>query len=301
MRVIFSQADNGPGRPTRGENMVAKSKTRVVPMTQIMAVTPEIARQWLEQNRNNRPLNEAHVARLASKMVSDAWVFTHQGIAFDVSGRLVDGQHRLHAITRAGKSIMLPVTTGVPPESFQHIDVDGSSRRACDLLSIRRPDAKNVVVMAAIATAAMGGISRNRRNIGPREAAEFCDELFEDVRPAADLYLAAGRVLRQASIWGAVVAAYRQPGDDRFVGPHGGHDKGEVLRHAGRLSSESWDGPRDPMKVLHRRFVDETAKRASTGKVLRSTTQYALTVSGLRAALEGRELTRIEATSVDWS
>lgn len=58
-------------------------------------VTPEMAAKWLEGNVLNRPLKQAHVDRLAREMAAGRWRLTHQGIAFDVSGCLIDGQHRL--------------------------------------------------------------------------------------------------------------------------------------------------------------------------------------------------------------
>ncbi len=42
------------------------------------------------------------------------WAVTHQGIAFDTNGNLIDGQHRLEAIRISGVSVKIMVTTGVP-------------------------------------------------------------------------------------------------------------------------------------------------------------------------------------------
>lgn len=58
---------------------------------------------------------------------------THQGIAFDITGRLIDGQHRLHAIILAGVPIQISVTRGCSASSFSILD-RGSSRSASDIL-----------------------------------------------------------------------------------------------------------------------------------------------------------------------
>ena len=56
------------------------------------------------------------------------WQFNHQGIAFDVDGKLIDGQHRLEAIVRADKidpGIQVPImiTWNLPPASNEKIDL----------------------------------------------------------------------------------------------------------------------------------------------------------------------------------
>ena len=71
------------------------------PYDLIMDVTPELACRWLEANTQNRVVNPAHVDRLVRDMKAGRWYLTHQGIAFDTHGLLVDGQHRLWAILEA--------------------------------------------------------------------------------------------------------------------------------------------------------------------------------------------------------
>src|SRR5262249_7313781 len=61
-------------------------------------VTPAIARAWLKRNVCNRPLREPEVEDMRAAFERGEWELTHQGIAFDDHGDLIDGQHRLHAI-----------------------------------------------------------------------------------------------------------------------------------------------------------------------------------------------------------
>src|SRR5438046_2404287 len=56
------------------------------------------AEQWLAANTANRPLSRSTVRGFADAMRSGEWLVTHQGVAFDTDGVLVDGQHRLAAI-----------------------------------------------------------------------------------------------------------------------------------------------------------------------------------------------------------
>lgn len=82
--------------------------------TQLKEITPAWAAQILERrNPRNRRLSDGFVLKLARDIANDAFITTHQGIAFDENGDLLDGQHRLAAVVMANKSIRLPVTTGI--------------------------------------------------------------------------------------------------------------------------------------------------------------------------------------------
>jgi len=115
---------------------------------QLESVTPETARRWLAVNQSNRPVSEEQVKRYAADMQSGNWKTTHQGIAFDRSGMLLDGQHRLRAIVRAGVTLRLAVFRDCDRESFDRLDT-GKKRTAADALAIDGMDSARTV--AAIA------------------------------------------------------------------------------------------------------------------------------------------------------
>jgi hypothetical protein len=70
-------------------------------------------------------------------MTSGHWRQTHQGIAFDEKGKLIDGQHRLAAIMMANKTISMPVTFDVPNNNDQFTIIDrGLPRTLSDITGI---------------------------------------------------------------------------------------------------------------------------------------------------------------------
>ena len=75
-------------------------------LTSIQDVTPEMAAAWLSDNPHNRPLDEARVAEYAERMRSGGWVERVKGGSRPIevldTGRLLNGQHRLTAVIRAG-------------------------------------------------------------------------------------------------------------------------------------------------------------------------------------------------------
>lgn len=100
-----------------------------------VTVTPAMAKSWLD-NRNlerNRRYSPAIEARYAAEMRAGLWKTTHQGIAFDWDGFLLDGQHRLGAIVKADKPIRLDVRVGCDPGTFDVLDV-GHKRAANQLI-----------------------------------------------------------------------------------------------------------------------------------------------------------------------
>lgn len=99
---------------------MAASETR----TEKVLVTPAIAKRWLEQNTDsNRNISNTTVESYAREMTAGRWSLTHQGIAFNVVGELVDGQHRLNAVVLSGVSVVMLVTTGLRVEYNSPIDV----------------------------------------------------------------------------------------------------------------------------------------------------------------------------------
>lgn len=102
----------------------------------VVEVTPALAKQWLEENTENRNVRRSHLETLAREIRADRWRVTHQGIAFSALGRLMDGQHRLHAIIRANKSAVLTVFVGLDDNMFGALD-RGQRRTVADELLTR--------------------------------------------------------------------------------------------------------------------------------------------------------------------
>lgn len=102
---------------------------------QVLDVSPQLAAQWLARNTSNRPLSKGTVQQLAGQIQRGEWQLTHQGIAFDEDDVLIDGQHRLAAVVKAGVTVPLTVTHGVPRAAFTVMDT-GRRRTGRDALAL---------------------------------------------------------------------------------------------------------------------------------------------------------------------
>ena len=102
---------------------------------EIIVVTPWMAESWLQQKAPNRTLKEWNIQRLTQDLIEGRWFLSTDAIAFDTEGRLVNGQHRLHAIVRSKTPAQLSVMRGLPSANVQVLDT-GVQRTAADVLGL---------------------------------------------------------------------------------------------------------------------------------------------------------------------
>jgi hypothetical protein len=113
----------------------------------VQTITPVRAAEMLAANTSNRPVSRVTVRAFAEAMRRGDWLVTHQGIAFDTNGVLVDGQHRLAAVIEADEPIEMTVFTDVEPDTFDVLDT-GKRRNAADVLAIEGE--KSTTTLAAM-------------------------------------------------------------------------------------------------------------------------------------------------------
>lgn len=99
-------------------------------------VTPEMASEWLVKNTNNRRLVKGHVESLEAVLYRGEWMLNGETIKFSTDGRLIDGQHRLHACVNSGIGFWTYVAYGVNADAFDTIDTNIRARKASDILSV---------------------------------------------------------------------------------------------------------------------------------------------------------------------
>jgi hypothetical protein len=104
--------------------------------SEYVIVTPEKAASLLQCNTGNRPLSNATVLFYSKQMADGKWhPETDESIKLSISGSLIDGQHRLHSIIKAGVNLRMKITYNLPEDAFKYID-QGKKRSASDVLSI---------------------------------------------------------------------------------------------------------------------------------------------------------------------
>lgn len=115
--------------------------------TSIEDVTPEDAKTMLAGNVKNRKLSQQMVDQIAGDILSGRWVFNGESVKIAVGGELLDGQHRLAAIAKAGVSVKMLVIRGLESTAQAAMDM-GKPRSVPDML--RLDGYANAVTVAAI-------------------------------------------------------------------------------------------------------------------------------------------------------
>ena len=97
-------------------------------------VTPALAKKWLALNvQTNRRLDKRKVSQYAHLLANKMWDLNGETIKFDMTGNLIDGQHRLAACIEANKGFSTVVVRGLDPATIATIDT-GRKRSLADSL-----------------------------------------------------------------------------------------------------------------------------------------------------------------------
>lgn len=89
-------------------------------------ITPQRAAALLSTSRGNRKIRQYNKVKLKNALLNGEFQLTHQGIAIDENGHLIDGHHRLEALVETGIGARLYVTYNAPRSAY----IDTNSLRS---------------------------------------------------------------------------------------------------------------------------------------------------------------------------
>ncbi|MCD8309607.1 MAG: hypothetical protein LUB83_00075 [Prevotellaceae bacterium] len=111
-------------------------------------ITPEIAQRYLGYLCEQRNIRRGLVERYVAIMDKGGWKPNpSQPLVFSNKGHLLNGQHRLNAVVKSGKTVVMAVMHGVDEEDFSIIDT-GGMRTPTDMLTIK--GVENASMVSAI-------------------------------------------------------------------------------------------------------------------------------------------------------
>lgn len=116
-------------------------------------IGPEEATAYLEFNEGNRQLRPDTVKTYVRDLQKGRWLITGDAIRIDTTGKLIDGQHRLKAISEAGIGAWFLVVRNVDPHVQSVLDTQ-ARRNATDALRFAGVR-QNARVISAIARSAV--------------------------------------------------------------------------------------------------------------------------------------------------
>lgn len=122
----------------------------LAPSVETIEVTPALAKEWLTRNKRNRPASTVTIEKYRRDMADGNWQFTGDAIRFDSAGVLLDGQHRLVALSIMPPGFTLPLLVIRDLDSRSQLVMDQGRRRTpgqqLSLLGVKN---SNLVAAAA--------------------------------------------------------------------------------------------------------------------------------------------------------
>jgi hypothetical protein len=159
----------------------------------VIEIDPKTAKIILDtRNEKNRPAKPNKVQQFAADMATDRWGLTGDTIKFGTNGQLLDGQNRLSASAKSGKSFRTHVVFGIDPTLFGRMDI-GKPRNAADVLHIA--GFKYAAALAAAIRWAhlLDTDPYNRETLQPEFVLELARGKYADMEP----FLKFGREINQ--------------------------------------------------------------------------------------------------------
>lgn len=266
---------------------------------EVVTIGATLAAEWLKLNRNYRSINYVRVTQYASDMIAGRWTDSHQGLAFNKDGFLVDGQHRLTALilackTRPGATITTTVTWDA---SAENCDIHNRRTGGVGLVvkQIVKPEESGLGTrLRSVSNAAFRGLLVRSSTSTESEKDEFIEanlDLMKKVINAAhNMFPSRSEVL--AAAVNAVVKGDLK-GDALEPTPY---DADEVIAHVKRLARDEWTGAGDPLRHLSKLLVKQVGRRHS----LHPTAIYAYSVWAFRAALNSKAVGAVREAEYDF-
>lgn len=174
----------------------------------IETITPKMAEQYLLSNTRNRSLKKQLISQYARDMQMGKWRLTHQGLAFNCDGTLLDGQHRLRAIVESGATVQMLVTRGVESQAQLVMD-DHAKRSAGDALTLLRGERVSENQVAIVRAAVELSVKYRADRATKTELNDLVDQFRNPLDFAAE-FLVGNRVrgVHAASTWAAICLSW---------------------------------------------------------------------------------------------
>lgn len=259
--------------------------------SQVVMVTPQIAKKWLAAGGKNRKISNFKVREYADSIKAGKWVLNGEGILFDASGKLIDGQHRLSAVVLSGITTPMLIIRGIDdPRAFETIDI-GKKRGVEDIIGME--GIKNASYVSAAARRLVAWekcavkntftlTTENYRRIANYEILDYIKNNNHKIQPII-AEIAGSLPLRRCGAGSALIAALvicnevDEVANMLFI---------EGLKTGANLSVNS------PIHLLRDRLVDPPERRGLSWE----TEVMALTIKSWNKYLHGKS-----AKALRWS
>ena len=244
-------------------------------------MTPDLAARLLERNSDNRPIRaegaKRSVAAYADAMRRGEWLQNGEAIIVSRDGALNDGQHRLNAVIRSGRTVEMMLTFGVDRDSRHTVD-QGSARTPGHILSMHGEKSANQLATAI----AFVWMYDDKRAAGTYPSPEEMLDTLDQNPALRDWVSAASKVAKsfQLSVGYVAGAAHICARyNDRMV---------DSFLHS-IATGLGIDSERDPVFILRKKLMSHLAQ-SRRGSRMSAPEQAAVFIKAFDAFRKGRSL-----------
>jgi hypothetical protein len=263
---------------------VIQSKMRF----QVVEMTPEYAQELLDKNHpNNRPAKKSRIEQYERDMRAGMWRLTHQPVAQDEDGYLVDGQNRLSAVVRSGQNVPMVLCLNVPRDAILGADC-GAIRNVGDAAKISgNPLPHGSNGYASVARAMARGVGATKQFLSIQATLEFIDAHKSALEFAYQVINKNTRMLAQAPVRAAIARAYYKRNSRARI-----REFGEVY-----LSGLCGNTKTDVAAIRLRNWILDTMGSRRGGNRPNARTIYAKTSTALKHFIDRNPVDSLRETN----
>lgn len=247
----------------------------------LSTITPMLAERWLTQIPDyQRKVDPKQVDKITAAILKGDWAENGATIVFNEEGHVIDGQHRLHAIVKSGKTVRSLVVRGVSKaeRTFQTIG-DEKSRKVTDFMHCAHVN--NVAAVCSLLMAAEGGKwPLSHEKMPYVEVLKIVRKYQDQIAPIVNAVSEGGRFVKQHSFCTFLVFYYTH------IQPVKNPER--LAQFFARLGDGVGLEKNDPVYQLRKRYLEQTA----SGRFDRIAGR-AMIVKALHAYLDNKQLTMV--------
>lgn len=244
--------------------------------SEVVTLTPDLARLLLVGNKHNRVINNNHVQRIAEDIKAGKWYLNGEAIIVSPEGFLCTGQHRCHAVILSDTPVQTVMTFGVAYDTRFSND-QGLNKTVANYLSMRGEPVLNASICASAARILLIrrlGMDSGAHITKTRIQAEY-DANKKAIDNAASFFASrkVGRIFGGPSMMTAALVLLRRigPAADDFMA---------------RLVDGNDLSAGDPILIARDRFIKDTRMRQGE--------RMMLIEKAFDAWCEGRKITQFQ-------
>lgn len=117
--------------------------------SQVVELTPALARVLLQRNQHNRSISPSYVSNYSRDVAAGAWRLNGEPIILSKDGSLNDGQHRAEAVALVDRPITVMLVIGVERDTRTTLD-QGRMRLTSDYLHMEGRNDTKALAAAAV-------------------------------------------------------------------------------------------------------------------------------------------------------